>query len=122
MGFGDVCQFQLALLAHAEHCLDLWLPQREQPRRFHILDGVDLDRHASKLLLPAVLILLILLIALRECICEDGLVGVPRGVRDLEDLLGTLPELVYLALDAHFLDGVLDLFDVYHALIGEGVE
>lgn len=43
-------------------------------------------------------------------------------MRDLEDLLGTLSELVYLAFNSHFFDGVFDLFDVNHALVGEGVE
>lgn len=122
MCFRNVSQFQLTFLAHAEHSLYLRLPEREQPRRFHILNGVDLDRHASELLFPAVLILLVLLIALGKGIGEDGLIGVPRGMRDLEDLLGTLAELVYLAFNSHFLDGVFDFFDVDHALVGEGVE
>jgi hypothetical protein len=40
----------------------------------------------------------------------------------LEDLLGALSELINLTLNTHFLNWVLDLFDVYHALVGKRVE
>ena len=121
MRLRDVRQLQLALLPHAQHRLHLRLSQREQPRGLDVLDRVDLDGHAAELLLLAALILLVL-VALGEGVGEDGLVGVAGGMRDLEDLFGTLPELVDLALDAHLFYGVLDLLDIDHALVGEGVE
>ena len=43
-------------------------------------------------------------------------------MRDLKDLFRTLSKLINLALDSHFFNGILDFFDINHALIGEGME
>lgn len=87
-----------------------------------MLHGVDFDGYASELLLSACFLILFIFFALGEGICEDGLIGVSGGVRNFEDLFGTLSEFVDLALDTHFFDWVFDLFDVDHALVGERVE
>jgi hypothetical protein len=43
-------------------------------------------------------------------------------MRDLEDLLRALSELIDLALYSHFFNRILDLFDVDHALVGKRME
>jgi hypothetical protein len=43
-------------------------------------------------------------------------------VWDFEDLFGALSELVNLAFNTHLFDRILDLLDINHTFISEGME
>jgi hypothetical protein len=118
VGFGNLNQFYFWFLAHAQHSLHLRFAHRVQARRLDILHRVELDGTALELFFFVWLLIFIDL----EGVSKERLIGVPGGMRDLEDLFGALSKLVDLTFDTHFFNGVLDALDIDHALVGKGVE